>query len=675
MDNQANQKRIDSGGNIFRRIICKKSTSDVSIDGDKVPCDIPRRSADSSADASFMAVSSRGCVSRDAFMDSGEYVMDGGSLLSLQPWIFKKGNYLKGEKARKVNSEFYVNCGYEMGGVMYSSPSEVSPKSVSLGIMHDRVRRSLRTRCSHQHSVKPLSVMEDCLVPHLYNRNFEIEEFVYSPSHSSFKPGWSPFFATDGSNIISKSCGGYTSMLSETAMQKGNMKNVIGLSPLPELRTPKQRSWETPHKKLDSFNSRRSCKFSLHKDSLDGMHVFSIGVILGLICTMLSNRNEIDKLNDMLKTSENLVQDLQEELEINESLTVKELVNEDYGHQKPSDIVTEAESIKASRNQVSASYFPTEQKDEFNLLHLNQVSASYFPGEQNDEFNLLCWHNEDSRSKIESELEIELERLELDINASNLNGRMSALSELDPDLIADVVHGDLKIDIHPGRVSKDHDEIADDSKKSSTNRHHNVNYAVSPQELSMRLHEVIQQRLEDRIRELERELKHAQKQLQLVESQHLLSQRAFSSECSSNQDSPTAIVEHTALPQPLCLNLAGDALDAFSEAYEEFMRVANIEERLPSTTSPSKELQYGSGSSDRSLIWGMEDSKCCGRGLMQEQNFKSMVLDYAEDIHATNGDDYTDDETNRLIEQILERTRQGSAIVLHAQRMLFSADQ
>lgn len=126
---------------------------------------------------------------------------------------------------------------------------------------------------------------------------------------------------------------------------------------------------------------------------------------------MLSNSKEIDKLNNMLTSSENLVQDLQEELELKESLTVKELVTEGYCCNEPTDNVAVAESLEPSRNQVSESSFPTEQTDQWDMLHLPK---------------------EDLRSQIEAELEIELERLELNINASSINGRTSSLNEVRP---------------------------------------------------------------------------------------------------------------------------------------------------------------------------------------------------------------------------------------------------
>ena len=50
-----------------------------------------------------------------------------------------------------------------------------------------------------------------------------------------------------------------------------------------------------------------------------------------MITSIMANKREIDKLRELLKQNENLVQDLQEELEMKDSMTVKELQNENYG--------------------------------------------------------------------------------------------------------------------------------------------------------------------------------------------------------------------------------------------------------------------------------------------------------------------------------------------------------
>ncbi|KAM7484433.1 hypothetical protein LguiA_000442 [Lonicera macranthoides] len=104
-------------------------------------------------------------------------------------------------------------------------------------------------------------------------------------------------------------------------------------------------------------------------------------------------------------------------------------------------------------------------------------------------------------SKIEEELEAELERLELTLRAESLE-RISDFVELDPDFEPDVVQGDLKLDPaerQPGRPS----DSADNASGTSTAHIYTSNYTVSPQELSLRLHELIELRLRARIEQLE----------------------------------------------------------------------------------------------------------------------------------------------------------------------------
>lgn len=104
-------------------------------------------------------------------------------------------------------------------------------------------------------------------------------------------------------------------------------------------------------------------------------------------------------------------------------------------------------------------------------------------------------------------------------------------------------------------------------------------------------------------------------------------------------------------PSPFRLNLTGDALDAYGEACEEFMRISGEGE---------KEEFY---EVDRSLIWGVEGKK-----------------GYDDCAHHDDGDDDDvncdddDDEERFILEKILERTKQGSPIIRHAQMMLLSLD-
>lgn len=264
MDKQPNQKGDDSGGGIFRRLLYKQAAADAYINEHNVPCNTPRRSEESGADASFVGVTSSSRVNGDAFVSSEEYVRDPGSLLSLQPWVFRKGNYSRDDEIQKVNGGCSEQCSSEMVGFMYKSLAEISSTSASLGNMHGRGRSSLRTRRSRRRSIKPVSSMRNCLIPQLYNQNFEIEEFDLNPFPSPSAPALRPFFVTDGNKIISKSSFGEITVPFDSIMNKGVMKNVTEISPLPELRISKQKSSATP-RGGPSFNSQRSNMLSLHK--------------------------------------------------------------------------------------------------------------------------------------------------------------------------------------------------------------------------------------------------------------------------------------------------------------------------------------------------------------------------------------------------------------------------
>lgn len=94
--------------------------------------------------------------------------------------------------------------------------------------------------------------------------------------------------------------------------------------------------------------------------------------------------------------------------------------------------------------------------------------------------------------------------------------------QLNPEDEINVVHGDLKLDClnvqSPDSSGSDSGTWIDHSKPA--------NHPVSPRELSSRLHEVIESRLEARIKELEAALYHSQNRACSLETQQNLSQKA-----------------------------------------------------------------------------------------------------------------------------------------------------
>ncbi|KAG6520771.1 hypothetical protein ZIOFF_017831 [Zingiber officinale] len=597
MGKQVNEKIVNSGCSSFQKLASKRDEERSSVDD---------------------------LVNGDCLMNPGEYVSNHGSILSLQPWIFRKGSYLKDKEMTKANGDHFEKMGSEMDVFSNNSLAESSPRNVNLSYKSGRGQSSLRNRSSRCKSNKPLSSLENCLIPHLYNENFEFKEFDFSSS--STLSSMRPLVVTDGNKIIRKNSYDHVDVNFDSGIDNTNMENISGVSPLPGLRTPKRKSRDILPDKLGPSNTRRPRRLIHRKgtiatiflivvfwvetdviclhmlflflftyvgwfrlnwtirllelNSVDVLHVFSVGVSFGIISAILSNEKEIDNLKDKLKSSENLVQDLQEELEMKDTVIVKELAHEACGHEKPSDVNSELElAVKGKNNQIHS---PAEA----------------------------------SRSEIEAELEIELEKLEISMKS----GKMSELDELHPDLLAD---GELKGEKLPGRVFEDQSTSANDSRSSSLNLIRDANYSVSPCELSLRLHEVIQLRLQERIKELETALHQTQKQLQLLESDHLLTHRAFSSSdmgSSSNLDSPTGTAGNFALVRPFCLNLTGEALDAYDEVYEEFVQATNMEQNQPTTTYSGDQRSHYLHSSDKNLIGQMDEPKFSGRESMGDQN-------------------------------------------------------
>lgn len=98
--------------------------------------------------------------------------------------------------------------------------------------------------------------------------------------------------------------------------------------------------------------------------------LLQIGISIGIMSSFMASQAEVSKVKQELKQTENLVHDLEDELEMKDSLIVKEI-----------DIEKAAD-------------------------------------------------NSESISNIEAELEAELERLEINMNSSNIETRLSDMIEV-----------------------------------------------------------------------------------------------------------------------------------------------------------------------------------------------------------------------------------------------------
>ncbi|KAI3783034.1 hypothetical protein L2E82_13096 [Cichorium intybus] len=191
-----------------------------------------------------------------------------------------------------------------------------------------------RLLLKNRRPIKPLTSLESCLMAQV-----ETKEYISSPFASPSSQTTRPFLVTDGSKVINRYSGG----------------SFIG---------------------------------SLNTIENDAMLNLCIGISFGILYSFMANRHEVEKLNRLLKQTENLVQDLEEELEMKDSLIMQELAIDDHKSQSPHN---------------------SEQSTDGN----------------DKEYVVIHKTKDESFSKIEAELEM----LELNMSSSTLERRISNLVE------------------------------------------------------------------------------------------------------------------------------------------------------------------------------------------------------------------------------------------------------
>ncbi|XP_009595029.1 uncharacterized protein LOC107823684 [Nicotiana tabacum] len=501
-----------------------------------------------------------------------------------------------------------------------------------------RKKSSLRSRRKIGHLIKPLNSLESCLMAQLYKEHGEVEDFIFTSNSSPWTPTARPFIVTDGSRIISRGTSNSLSTSRGAGHHKlqdsfSQLNTVFGVPQLPSVG-----SMELQGKAKVKDHSRRFSDFTKMNNerhgslqgSSRGVLLFCLGISVGIISSFWKNRNEMDKLNELLRQSENLVQDLHEELEMKDSLTVEELAAEDC----------ESQDTHNDSSNNGALHEPSPKGK------LNKSSTNY------DEDCQSQKTEEESMSKIEAELEAELERLELSMNSSKLEGKLAELDELDPGFVPDLAEGELRAELF-SRQAKGQPYADQDGSATSTPRP--VDYAVSPRELSLRLHEVLQSQLEERLKELEMALQNSERKVRYMEAELVSSWRDSSNSeggSSSTHGSPVTKVEQRPADQPVVINLSGEALDAYNEAFDEFTRLNESEEE------------------DIAVVSEVKDSNHQENSRSHERDF-----DWIENGRTNDESEDGDDEMEKLlIRHIVEKARKGSPAVLNVQRALFSLD-
>lgn len=108
--------------------------------------------------------------------------------------------------------------------------------------------------------------------------------------------------------------------------------------------------------------------------------------------------------------------------------------------------------------------------------------------------------------------------------------------QLDQEFEAFTAPEHMKLNLLSRQYNDDSSETDyDEESGNGTEQNLPPNYAVSPRELSIKLHEVIESRLEERIGELETALQNSQNWLQFLETECVVSQ-----DMASNPERPAS---------------------------------------------------------------------------------------------------------------------------------------
>ncbi|KOM33178.1 hypothetical protein LR48_Vigan01g273400 [Vigna angularis] len=526
-----------------------------------------------------------------------------------------------------------------------------------LGHNPHRNRISHRTKRLYGHISRPSNSLESCLMAQLCEEQVKLEESVFLPSMATRS-----FLVGDGNQVIRRANDDDSLTGSEEyrLYREGNkVKDKSVLFGVPSL--SKIGSSNDAKKMKINAGNERSMRLSPTSNVLSGKHIhtqhdasflFSLGISFGIITSMLANRREMDKLRELLKQTENFVEDLQEELEMKDSMRVKELHNDNSGSEGTYD-------HSFCDNELNG-FSPEKHMDNFPITDCKE---SY--GQKEEE-------SSEAMSKIEAELEAELERLGLNMNESNPERPHSELVEHVPVLVADFAQGALQTNVIGGKDFF-HSEL---NKEDSANVVP-VNYAVSPHELTLRLHEVIQSRLEGRVQELEIALENSQRKLWFMESEHNNhSQKFFPRKASSfSEGNVLACNECEPMTEPLVMNLSDDPAAAYNGSYyEEIIKIDDFEEKSPSSmhipeceaandllafpTANEERVSRELSSGEETMLEGLSYSNYESNGVTRDENYE---CDYEME--------------RQLIRQIVERTKKGSPVFQNATRILYSMDK
>lgn len=166
MDDRVDQKKLQSGDCAFHRFFARQAENGVSSGAETIRTKYLRSSSDLSSrregKASPCGISSE--------VSGEEFLRDNGSLLSLQPWIFKRAKCSKREEGSDASVCWSFDWGFSHG-----SPRRINPSSNWINSKKRQDRSNFR----------PITPAEDIFTPHLCSEKVAVEAYTFNFHHLS----------------------------------------------------------------------------------------------------------------------------------------------------------------------------------------------------------------------------------------------------------------------------------------------------------------------------------------------------------------------------------------------------------------------------------------------------------------------------------------------------------
>ncbi|KAJ1413114.1 hypothetical protein SESBI_19873 [Sesbania bispinosa] len=218
---------------------------------------------------------------------------------------------------------------------------------------------------------------------------------------------------------------------------------------------------------------------------------FKLGVGCGLLYLIAANKNELDKMVELRKEMEMLLQNVKGELQSKDAL-LKPLKQSDALECS----ITDIQEVSGSNSHISIHSQKPYVQPETESNNVRNRFVDYNISEQDE-----C---AEEINELQAEFEFELQRLQLYLDGEGA--------------LEDTQQEKVKVTVEDS-CSKSHSSSFDEIIMEPQGASYDVSFGVPPVELERRLHELLEARLQERITELESALEYTTQKLNEKETE------------------------------------------------------------------------------------------------------------------------------------------------------------